>query len=114
MADLDRGSRVSQTGTLVISQGTLYCTKPDLAQGIVESSMDNITSSQSHPRLSCTASHVPPTLYFPIRHLRVHRHDRLDQVIHHLGAGLLPYLLDFVELLLRVLVGLLLGGLVAR
>ncbi len=62
-----------------------------------------------HPRLLAS----PPISYLPIRHLRLHRHNRLNQVLHNLRARLLPNRLDLIKLLLRVLVCLLFGGFVA-
>ena len=40
-------------------------------------------------------------------------HDRLDEIVDHFTTLLVANLLDIVEFLLGVLLGLLLGGLVA-
>ena len=48
-----------------------------------------------------------------IGNLGVDFHDRLNKIVDHFTTLLVANLLDIVEFLLRVLLGLLLGGLVA-
>jgi len=69
------------------------------------------------PDLTCS---TPPTrpplcnrLLHTVRHLWPHVHDGLQQIIHDFRPGVLADLLDLVQLLLRVLLRLLFGGLVA-
>ena len=49
----------------------------------------------------------------PVRNLRVHVNDRLQQVVYHLVTGLLARFFDPLHLLFGFLVGLFLGLLIS-
>lgn len=45
----------------------------------------------------------------PVGHLRMHIHDRRQELVHHLGPALLARLLDLLDLGLGLLVSVLFG-----
>lgn len=73
-------------------------------------SKDGISRTSPHSAAAASQlSYLDPL----IGDLGVDFHDRLDKIVDHFTTLLVADLLDIVQFLLRVLLGLLLGGLVA-
>jgi hypothetical protein len=68
----------------------------------------------SRAPLLCMSSVLCHRLLCSVRDFWVRIHNCLEQIVHNLGPSLASNLLDFVQLLLGILVGIVLGFLVAR
>lgn len=84
-------------------------------------SSDNASGANTRlPRISSATTIIPPTTPSSIhnhapsnRRHRVNLEHGIQQIVHHLALALLPRRLDLADLGLRLLVGLVLGRLVA-